>query len=128
MADRVLPVLEATVQILDKGKGKAREIYVAIKQASDAPIALELRDSKESARLRGRIGLRRAISEMKSPDVLYLITADQEVEMAFRSSAEAHAFHTFIVEKSEVHAENKAIAQLDDEMRLVWPFPGGSIC
>jgi hypothetical protein len=44
----------------------------------------------------------------------------------FKNPADAALYHTFISDKSEVHAENRAISQLDEDMRNLWPFPGGS--
>ena len=116
------------VQILDKGKGKPRESYISIKQPKNslASWTLEIADGSNPSKLKSSISLRRCLSEMKGPDTIRLITAEQEIEIQFKRPEDAAIYHNFISDRSEVVAENKAITQLDDEMRLIWPFPGGS--
>ena len=111
---------------LDKGKGK--EVYLKITNIKNS-FMLEVHDSPKTKMPKNSYGIRRLISEIRKTaqgDILTIITTSQEISFQFKNSAEAEAYHNFICEKSEVHAENKAIAQLDDEMRLIWPFPGGS--
>ena len=126
MSDKLGFPTATNVQILDKGKGKPRESYISLKQVQGGGITLEISESKDAWRVKGSINLRRALSEMKAPDTIRVITAEQETDFQFKTAAEALAYHNFIRDKSEVEAENRAISQLDGEMRLIWPFPGGS--
>lgn len=123
---KVLPN-PTTAVIMDKGKPRSREFHIVIKQ--DGPksgFVLEVLETPTSWRAKSTIALMYTISEMKTADTLQLIAADQEIELRFGNVQDALAYHTFIISASEIHAENTAISQLDDEMRRIWPFPGGS--
>jgi hypothetical protein len=115
---------------LIQDKGKARDVVLQIKQIQGTGLVLEVLESKDDRRPKFSYPLRRVISELKFPDndlcTLILVTTQAEVTFAFRNSADATTYHTFISDKSEVHAENRAISQLDEDMRNLWPFPGGS--
>lgn len=124
MSDKGVPK-QVPVQISEKGKQK--EMWVAIK-SQGVDFLLEISESKVSWRPKSVVKLKQVISELKSPGspVLLIITTDQEIALTFKSASDAQTYHNFIYDKSEVQADNNAIAQLDDEMRLIWPFPGGS--
>ena len=112
-------------------KSKTKDVTLGFKQDSNkTDFLLEVYDSPTSKFAKSSYNLRRALSELKTQDVglgvLILITTEQEVTFKFKNPQDAVNFHRFICEKSEVQAENKAISQLDDEMRMIWPFPGGS--
>lgn len=118
----------AAVQIQIE-KGKSKDAYLKISPDND-DFKLEVFESSTSRWPKNTFSLKRIISEMKKQDtdkgIVTFITTEQEITFTFKTRAEAVAYHNFFCEKSEVHAENKAIAQLDDEMRMIWPFPGGS--
>jgi hypothetical protein len=112
-------------------KGRLKDVFLAIKaDPKSSTFTLEILESRDAGRSKASYPLRRALSELKYQDNgiwgLTLITTEQEVSFNFKTEAEAMSIHSFISEKSEVHAENKAISQLDDEMMKIWPFPGGS--
>jgi hypothetical protein len=111
-------------------KGKPKEMVVQLKQIQGTGWVLEVLESKDDRRPKYSYPLRRVISELKlqenDPASLVLITTTTEVTFVFRNPAEAAVYQQFISDKSEVHAENRAIAQLDKDMRNLWPFPGGS--
>jgi hypothetical protein len=114
--------------ILDKGKPK--EFSLRIKMVPQSGFALDVQETKGAFRTTETYALRRVISELKTqenePSTLVLVTTHAEVTFVFKNPTEAQQYHDFISEKSEVHAENRAIAQLDEDMRRLWPFPGGS--
>jgi hypothetical protein len=112
-------------------KGRFKEVYLSIKPDSkNSNFSLEMSESKDSWRPKATYQVRRVLSELKFQDsglwALTLVTTETEVTFLFKNEADALGYHTFICEKSEVYAENKAISQLDDEMMKIWPFPGGS--
>jgi hypothetical protein len=114
--------------ILDKGKPK--EYSLRVRMVPQSGFVLDVQETKGTFRTTETHALRRVISELKAHDgepcSLVLVTPSTEVTFVFRTPADAQQYHDFISEKSEVHAENRAIAQLDEDMRRLWPFPGGS--
>jgi hypothetical protein len=125
---RVPPVTEVQM-VIDKGRFK--DVFLVVKSdPKSTNVTLDMQESRDAWRAKASYNLRRALSELKFQETgtwgLTLITTEQEVTFNFKTEPEVMAFHTFICEKSEVYAENKAISQLDDEMMKIWPFPGGS--
>jgi len=118
----------AQVQVVQE-KGRPKEVFLTVKQAQGG-YTLDVLEARDDRRPKASYSLRRVISELKfqdnDPCVLVLVTTEQEIQFIFKSAQEALAYHTYISDKSEVQAENRAISQLEDEMRLIWPFPGGS--
>ena len=57
---------------------------------------------------------------------MLFITLTKELIFIFKTFEECDSYHKFFLEKSHIHAENNAISQLDEEMKLIWPFPAGS--
>lgn len=132
MASNTIPEI-ASVQLIEKGK-KDKEIAIGFKEVEISQgkfgFVLETYDSPTSRSAKNSFDLKRVLSELKSQDggstLLTLITTTQEITFNFKKPSEALLYHNFICKKSEVQEENKAISQLDDEMRMIWPFPGGS--
>jgi hypothetical protein len=120
---------QAAAQLI-QDKGKARDVVLQMKQIQGTGWVLEVLESKDDRRPKFSYPVRRVISELKCPDndpwTVILVTTQTDVTFAFKNTADATTYHTFISDKSEVHAENRAISQLDEDMRNLWPFPGGS--
>ena len=115
----------AKVIFTDKSK---KEYYVYIKE-NKGNYTLEVSESpQQNKRSKYSFPIKRALSEIDQNDftVLKLITTEKEILLKFENYQEASRFHEIICKKSEVFAENKAIAHVDDEMRAIWPFSGGS--
>ena len=112
---------KANVQMIEKGKTK--DMWIKIEN-SDKGYNLNVSDSSIN------YPIRRAFVEINQKDpsgcTLSFITPTQEITFVFKTKEEAEVYYHFISAKSDVHAENRAIAQLDEEMRAIWPFPGGS--
>lgn len=109
----------------DKSK---KEYYVYIKETK-GNFTLEVSEnSQQNKRSKYSFQIKRSISEIDPDDFtnLKFITTEKEVSLKFDTHQEANNFHQIICKKSEVFAENKAIAQLDDEMRAIWPFSSSS--
>jgi len=117
-------------QVLLTEKGKSKDMYIKIREADKGVYFLDVADSPNARWMKHSFPIRDIISEYKSNDQtktsLLFITEEQEMLFTFKTAEECESFHAFFDEKSLVHNENKAIAQLDEEMKAIWPFPGGS--
>lgn len=116
----------ASVVMLEKGKPK--NVFLKIEHNSDKGFFLNVCDTPNSIFTKTSYPIKRSIVELKNSDqtkcsILFMTTA-QEIMFTFKTPNEAQAYLKFITEKSDVHAENRAIEQIDDEMKQMWPFPG----
>jgi hypothetical protein len=111
-------------------RGKFRDVFVTIKNIANGSSLFEVYESKDSSKAKLTLNLKRLFAEIETQGTgilcLYLITTEHKFTFAFANAGDARKLHASIVEKSETHAENKAISHLDDEIKLVWPFPGSS--
>lgn len=118
---------KANVQMIEKGKTK--DMWIKIEN-TDKGYILNVADSPNAVLFKTNYPIRRAYVEIKPNDpnqcALAFITPTQEITFIFKKKEDADTYYQFISGKSDVHAENRAIAQLDEEMRAIWPFPGGS--
>lgn len=118
---------DAIARLMDKNQ---RQVKIGFKENKDSNWALEVYDPPNSRSPKNTYDLTRTLSEIKQQDngssLLILITTTQEISFLFNNSGDAMPFHNTICKLSQVQQENKAISQLDDEMRGIWPFPGGS--
>ena len=128
MAAKGLQVPQAvSAQLVDKSKGKTRDINIKMTQKETGnALFVEIFEAKDSNRAKWAIDVRQAICEMKTANSLEIITTDQEFEIVFGTTSDALSYYNFIDAKSVVQGDNKAMEQLDEDMRLIWPFPGGS--
>lgn len=110
-------------------KGKTKEMYIKI-ESDKVGYLLYVSDSPNALILKTNYPLKRVYVELKASDptgcTLLFITPTQEITFVFKTKEAAESYYKFISEKSDVHSENAAISQLDEEMRAIWPFPGGS--
>lgn len=123
MTSPIPPPANAVMQ----DKGKPKNVYLKIENSGEKGYVLYIYDTPNSIFARTSFLIRRSISELKSSDntkcTVSFVTTSQEIIFTFKTPAEASAYLKFIVEKSDVHGENNAIAQIDIEMRQIWPFP-----
>ena len=117
---------QARVQLTEKGKTKEMDIRI---ENSEQDYFLIASESSKTI-FKTKYPLKRVFVEIKPSDptecTLSFITPTQEITFVFKTKEEANNYFQFISDKSQVHAENRAIEQLDKEMREIWPFPGGS--
>ncbi|EAY14013.1 hypothetical protein TVAG_478380 [Trichomonas vaginalis G3] len=118
----------AAVTMIDKGK--SRNVFLKIDHHNDKGFILYVGDSPNSILFKTSYPIKRSIVEAKPSDPtkcsLLFLTTTQEITFSFKTPEEANSYLKFISEKSDVHAENRAIEQLDEEMKQMWPLPGGN--
>ncbi|EAX88878.1 hypothetical protein TVAG_385860 [Trichomonas vaginalis G3] len=111
-------------QIFEKNKGK--DVYIKIENGRDGN-NLVILDTPNSAFFKTSIPIRKIYAEYKQSDYtrcsLIFQLPTQELSLSFNDPVDAEAIYRFICDKSDVHAENTAMQQMDAEIRLYWPMP-----